>query len=120
MRVLDPGHTYRLDALDGDRAQTLRFVKREGVGYPGNVGAQSGATMQEVMRCLIDRARYVNGQFPCPETEAIIGLLVTAILLLESRAKRRKGRHLEETTLAAIEGAPCCAVCGHISCVERH
>src|SRR5258707_13345918 len=54
--------------LDGVCMQTLQFVKREGEGYPGNIGHHEGTTMQEVLRVLIDRAKYINGQIPCDET----------------------------------------------------
>ena len=67
MRVLDPGHRYALRHLDGDGETVLQFVNREGEKYPGNAGACEGTTMQEILRALIDRAAYVNGQASCEE-----------------------------------------------------
>lgn len=116
MRILDPGHSYVLDSLDGDVPGWLVFVKRQGNGYPGNVGSHAGTTMQECLRALIDRAKYVNNQIPCPETAAAVDLMRTTILLFELRAASRHGRSLSLTPGRLIEDEPTCAQCGHIGC----
>jgi hypothetical protein len=97
MKVIDPGHTYALRVLDefsasGEVVQPLVFVKREGPGYPGNVGHHSGTTTQEVLRALIDRAKYVNGQIPDERNDDVIALLRDAIEKLEHRAADRHDR----------------------------
>lgn len=117
MKVLDPGHCYQLDALDGGAPQTLQFVKRSGPGYPGNVGSYPGVILQEVLRVLIDRAHYVNGQIPCEETTLAIRHLRIAFQLLEQRAAARHGR--SETAIwfsAEPEREPVHAACGHVGC----
>lgn len=120
MRVLDPGHTYELATLDGGGPQIKRFVKRIGQKYPGNVGPGYGGTiLQEQWRADIDRLRYVNGQFPCAETEAAIGLIEGAILLLEIRAKRTKHKILTALTVGEVVNGQCCAQCGHVKCTEH-
>ncbi len=119
MKVIDPGHEYTLDSLDGDFPQVLTFVKREGPHYPGNVGHHPGTTMQEVLRALIERAEYVNGQIPCPETTLVLGLLESALYLLESRAARVHDRILDTTIEALVSGGSKCAKCGHVGC-EKH
>jgi len=121
MKVLDPGHSYGLRVLDWpyvdqEPQSILMFVKREGSKYPGNTRAHSGTTSQEVLRALIDRAKYVNKQTPCPETEAAIGLLNTALLLFEMRAARCHGRHLEAVTVGDVVHGVCCPKCGHVGC----
>lgn len=117
MRIIDPGHRYELATLDGVAGlpYPLQFVKRVGPGYPGNEApAYPGTTLQEVMRALIDRARYVNHQQPCAETEAAAHLLETALLLFEIRAKRVKGKTLTLGCVAnAVEG-PTCPKCQHV------
>ena len=118
MDVLDPGHEYDLNKLDGEEKQHLVFVKRKGEKYPGNYFAYSGTTTQEVLRALIDRAMYVNQQQPCPETTATIGLFRTAIYLLESRAKRVHGEILD-VPLDNIEMEITCLTCGHIRCTKH-
>lgn len=115
MRVIDPGHAYELPSLDGNAPQRLVFVKRCGAGYPGNVGHHPGTTMQEVLRAMIERASYVNGQIACPETEAAIGLLQGALVLFELRAARRHGREPKATVAELVDG-PTCPRCGHVGC----
>lgn len=122
MRVFDPGHTYFLDVLDGrSRADSaLQFVKRIGAQYPGNEPpAYAGTTMQEVLRALIDRAGYVNRQIPCVETEAAIGHLKGALLLLEIRAKRVNGKCLDAADLGEIIDGATCRSCGHVKCTQH-
>lgn len=121
MFVRDPGHDYVLASLDGDAPQRLTFVKREGPGFPGNVGSHPGTTTQEVLRALIDRAKYVNGQVPCAETEAAEALMQSALFLLELRAARRHARipAAFATLDEAINGAAC-PRCGHVGCDDCH
>lgn len=99
MKVLDAGHLYELQQLgelkdDTDingYHNTLRFVKREGEMYPGNVGSYPGTIIQEVLRCCIDRLKYVNNQIPSSNNLIAIEHLRWAIFTLESRAAIRHG-----------------------------
>lgn len=116
MKVLDPGHYYELDSLDGCFVNALVFVKRQGAKYPGNIGAHSGTTSQEVLRALIDRAEYVNAQTPCAETQLACDLMRTALWLLESRAARRHGRPFTVSADEVVSGAGKCRLCGHVGC----
>lgn len=116
MTVLDPGHCYLLDSLDGEQTNRLVFVKREGERYPGNVGSHPGTTIQEVLRALIERCRYVNGQTPCWETAAVADFLTHSLCLLEVRAARRHGRELSSSVADLVEGAGKCPACGHCGC----
>lgn len=116
MRVLDAGHYYELDRLDGPGVEMLQFVKREGEGYLGNVGHCPGTNMQEVIRALIDRCKYLDAQIPCVETVATIAALRTALLLLELRAARRHGREWTVASFTGLENFPVCERCGHIGC----
>lgn len=120
MRVLEPGHRFALDVLDGGYQETIQFVKRMGARYPGNESAHGGTTMQEVLRALIARAKYVNAQTPCVETETAITAMRLVIRLFEMRAKRVKGKELPRDVMEEIEFEPTCRVCGHIRCEERH
>ena len=45
MKVIDPGHIYELDTLDGDFRQIVRFVKR----FRGALN-HSGTVNQELLR----------------------------------------------------------------------
>jgi hypothetical protein len=116
MEVVDPGHEYLLDILDGtlaDNKESLIFVKREGPGFPGNIGHHPGTNMQEVLRVLIDRLRYVNNQIHDNRNIITIKHLQEAIYQLECRAAARHHRviNFEQD---GIELLPTCPKCGHV------
>ncbi len=115
MRVLDPGHVFELAHLDGDGIQQLRFVKREGIGYPGNVGHHEGTNLQEVIRALIARLGYVDSQLYDDSNLECIEHLRECIRLLETRAAIRHGRSVPIFgKYPEILGT--CSDCGHIGC----
>lgn len=117
MDVKDPGHLYQLLCLDGNEPELLRFVKREGPSYPGNVGSYPGANLQSVLRACIDRANYLQGQHWCVENMLLIAALRLAIWLLEFRAARRHGRWYPHGLRFASE-AKMCGMCGHTECLH--
>lgn len=116
MKILDAGHSYLLDSLDGGESVQLVFVKRCGENFPFNLGSHPGTNCQEVLRALIDRCEYLNRQKPCAETEAAIGCLRSALLHFEARAARRHGRSLDLESTQALVNAVTCAKCGHVGC----
>lgn len=121
MKIWDAGHLYQLAVLDnfeGEDAQAmLRFVKRCGPGYPGNEEpGYPGTTIQEVMRCIIDRLQYVDYQIRHKNNQQAIESARLIIWLLESRAAERHGRKLMATPFDEIEKLPTCTHCGHIEC----
>lgn len=117
--VIDAGHAYDLASLDGEYSQTLTFVKRcdpeRPWMFPGNTNAYPGATLQIVIRVLIDRIDYLQKQVWCPENSISTKLLQLVLWLLEFRAARRHG-------LAYFHGlrfasrAYICRECGHTEC----
>lgn len=116
MRVIDPGHVYQLDVLDGeDIPLFLTFVKREGDGYPGNVGHHPGTTTQDVLRALIERAQYVDNQIHDEANDEAIWAFRYAIWQLETRAARRHGRDFS-IPMHEIELQPTCPSCHHVGC----
>lgn len=122
MKVLDPGHLYTLDHLDGDSVEYLRFVKREGSGFPGNVGHYEGTNLQEVLRVLIDRLKYLDQQLTDICNYKCISYLRDCIEELEIRAAKR---HNIDPILVwnisnhyNIEEVKTCSHCGHIVCKE--
>lgn len=128
MNVIDPGHVYELDwldvepgltaeAIEGSGARLLTFVKREGERYPGNVGHHAGTNMQEVLRALIHRTKYVDAQQPDGRNNLVVRHLRGALLWLEDRAAVKHGRTLDPVTWNVdreIESDPTCSVCGHV------
>jgi hypothetical protein len=122
MKVIDPGHEYLLDSYDGSQENRLVFMKREGDGYPFNVGHHAGTNCQEVIRALIDRIKYLDKQIPCQENQGAITHLRCALFCFEYRAAKRHGRVLDlpsETYQPDMEEIPTCPTCGHIEC-ELH
>lgn len=120
MDIIDPGHKYHLRILDAKISLTphvLVFVKREGDGYPGNIGHHSGTTTQEVLRALIDRTKYVDNQIHDPRNDHVLAYLRRSIYKFEERAAERHGRVLIlPEGLKHIESLPVCEKCGHIGC----
>jgi len=91
MKIIDPGHTYLLDHLDGDDQQELKFCKR--LIVPGRTEAYEGTTCQEVIRALIDRVKTLNTEIPWKGNEDILMHLRLALVGFEMRAIER---HVEK------------------------
>jgi hypothetical protein len=119
MKVLDPGHKYLIEALDGGKDQVIEFVKRQGPNYPGNTDSHGGPITQDFLRAIIDRCVYMNNQGHCIETDIIISSLRTALMAFEVRAARCRGVSIELPSLQAIDNEPTCPVCGHIQCDQK-
>ncbi len=123
MRVIDSGHEYALTHLDGLGESVVTFVKREGAGYPGNVGSHEGTTLQECWRAEIERLKALDKQDACFENKLALRNLRDNIRYLEERAARRHNRRPDwrlyeknGTTNDSIEHLPVCSKCGHIGC----
>ncbi len=123
MKELDPGHKYELETYDGKVPIIVTFVKREGLGFPGNIGHHPGTNLQENMRAEIARLEYLQWQavelgdnMSAAEDLLIILSIRENIYRLEQRAARRHGRHLaiSEAEMSSIETMPTCTICGHI------
>ena len=89
MEVIDPGHVYDMTQLGSNEPQRITFVKRGGgaVTYPEE---WPGVQVQEVLRVLIDRTKYLNHILPCTETEDSIYYARMQLFMFEVRAWRRK------------------------------
>ncbi len=93
MRVIDPGHIYEFDHLDGKLKQRLIFVKRIGENYPGNEPpSHEGVIIQEVLRGLIDRVQHLNQQKPSAWNGVVIQSFRLAFNALEARAAEQHDR----------------------------
>lgn len=116
MDIIDNGHDYLTNSFDGNWPSRIVFMKREGDGYPFNMGHHPGANCQEVIRVLIDRVKYLQKQVPCAANESILNHLRLALRGFELRAAHRHGRPLPAFELEQVEAQPTCASCGHIGC----
>lgn len=84
MKILETGHVYELNQVDGDETEILRFVNREpGTQHPGT-------QTQEVLRALIDRTMHCDNCLRWPGNDLIIFHLRMALVLHEARALERK------------------------------
>src|SRR5271167_3030792 len=86
MKIVEPGHIYELNTLDGEHGEVevLRFVNRE----PGS--EHPGTQTQEVLRSLIDRTMHCDNCIRWTSNDRIIYHLRMALALHESRAIERK------------------------------
>lgn len=74
--------------------------------------------MQEVLRALIDRARYVNNQIYSDRTDNAIRLMEAAVWELEARAAERHGRLADFSISQAVRAEGKCGKCGHVGCKD--
>lgn len=119
MRVIDPGHEYIVEGVGGGEPQRIVFVKNRGEKYPGNTGEPHGGTLcQELLRVLIDRTAYLNGQGSCAETEHALAALRQALGWYEVRAARCRGDHIDLPHADSLEAEPTCSICGHTHCTR--
>lgn len=125
MKTVDPGHLYVLDHLDGEGTSLLRFVKRVGENFPGNEEpAYEGVTLQEVLRAMIDRVKYVSNQQHWQENDDVLTSLRDALYKLELRAAKvrqevKEFLNVNRSNTMWIEELPVCNQCGHVAC-GRH
>ena len=85
MKIIDKGHKYKLNTLDGEVEVQITFVKR----FRGTEN-YAGTTNQEVIRCLIDRVEVLNAEAPWDGNAKIIQHLRSALILHEARGLERK------------------------------
>ena len=103
MKIIEPGHIYQLNWLDGTPAKInpalgdklinnkpyaneneLIFVNREkGIEHPGT-------QTQEVIRALIDRTQHCDNCLRWSGNDLIVHYLRMALVLHEARALERK------------------------------
>lgn len=119
MEVIDPGHKFLVESYDGGEPQVLVFVKREGTGYPFNIGHHPGTNCQEVIRALIERVKYLQRQAACDENERIIQLLRESLMLFEDRAAQKRGQRVLRLANKDFELLPACRTCGHVACDDN-
>lgn len=116
MKVIDPGHVYEVQNVDGDGTQTIRFVRRrddEATMLPQDA-REEGILTQELLRVCIDRTLYLHAEAPCPENVIIVNSLCTALREYEARAARRT---IEKHPMP--ERMDVCEECQHALCTHR-
>jgi hypothetical protein len=104
MEVKVQGHRYELKNIKYNGTTTLQFYKDVNI----NGGAiVVGPSCQEVLRAVIDRVKFLDGQVPWEGNKEIIKHLRLAIALFEGRAlirKVEKGELEIESLPTALDG----------------
>lgn len=117
MIVKDKGHRYLLKELDGSGKQEIKFVKRVGYKYPGNVKPEyPGLQNQDLLRVLIDRTLYLDSRERHWVNSICFWLYRLALFLLEFRASSKKELFLNPFLITRIEKLKTCRHCHHVRC----
>ncbi len=98
MKVIEPGHIYELDVLDGAGPSLLVFVNRErGTEHPGTQTQEVLRAQIDVLDVLIDRTNHCDGCLPWEGNARIVKhmseaqrQLRLALMQHEVRAMERK------------------------------
>ena len=100
MKVLDPGHCYELNLVDGGPPQTIQFIDKrpEGAGSQRLITAVDGTTNEEVLAMLIDRMYWLQNLASCRENSIVITKLEECLMWLNKRTADRIARHVESTS----------------------
>lgn len=85
MKIVDPGHEYEIESIDGVLPQRIIFVKR----FRG-IANHAGTTNQELLRVLIDRVERLDAEQPWSGNADILQHLRECLVLHEARALWRK------------------------------
>lgn len=115
MKVVEPGHIYQLEVLDGQTPQILKFVNREiGTEHEGTQTQEVLRATIDMMDCLIDRTNHCDACLPWQGNERIAKALSEAqrqmrlaIIYHEQRVMERKlekGRVLPEKVPTEKDG----------------
>lgn len=97
MRVIEPGHIYELEHLDGDSTQRLVFVNREDTPHEGTQTQEVLRANIDSVECLIDRTNHCDACLRWEGNDRIVKALAEAqrqlrlaLLYHEQRAMERK------------------------------
>jgi hypothetical protein len=88
------GHIYEFSSATG----YLQAVQFQTGPVPAN--GVNGLTSESVLVMLIDRTKFLNSQFPCPENEIAIKAMETALAAFDLRTAMRTLRGVEGTNQA--------------------
>lgn len=111
MKIIEPGHVYELDTMDGDgKPVILPFVNRE-------AGCEhEGTQTQEVMRALIDRTKHCDNCRRWGYNDKIIYHMRMIIALHEARALERGAeKGLYDAEFIAVDRSD-----GHFQLIEEN
>lgn len=116
MRIIEPGHVYEVENVDGDGVQRIEFVRRRGDDaelLPERL-RREGILSQELLRVLIDRTLYLGAEAAWHENIEILTSLRKALQVYEARAAAAT---IYKTPMP--ERMPGCPICGHVLCLHH-
>jgi predicted Fe-S protein YdhL (DUF1289 family) len=98
MEVVEPGHIYNLNHIDGENQTTIVFVNREeGTEHEGTQTQEVTRMLIDMIECLIDRTNHCDGCIRWEGNDRIIKSFSEAqrqlrltLLHHEARAMERK------------------------------
>lgn len=101
MQIIDPGHTYHLDNVEGG-VQELSFINKAPASDtdPTLVTVQNGTTNEDVLNVVLDRMHFLDEKMPCDENKQVITCLENALTILATRTADRQARDVEGTSQA--------------------
>ena len=89
MKIIEPGHVYELENVDGTEPnQTIHFLKKTFTTDEDGVRHQNvadGVNTEEVILMLLDRTSYINEHYPSNENAFVIDNLKAALTWLAKR-----------------------------------
>lgn len=105
MKVLEPGHLYELESMEGTNPQKIQFIKKEKLisDDPETNGKfatiTDGTTNEEVLEVLIDRTKTLGEKLPSRENSLALTKLEEALLWFNRRTQNRLKQGVENTPL---------------------
>jgi hypothetical protein len=114
MRVVQPGHIYKLDNKNKG-TQELVFFKDVPEKSEDN---HDGILTQEVLRAVVDRVLYMNSIVPSEYNIKIVDHLRDVLILFETRAAERRLRKCFDETGMHVEQLPT-HESGHVYKLEK-
>jgi hypothetical protein len=114
MKIIEPGHIYKVENVDGHGTQIIKFVRRrdDNADVLPPDQRREGIQSQELLRVLIDRTIYLHNENPWHENVQVIQMLRECLRLYDSRAARASLKKLNMP-----EKHKPCNECGHILCM---
>lgn len=96
LKIIEPGHVYQLQHTEGDKYESLSFIKRSSGAIDYKKTEHPGTNTQEALRALIDHTESVDHCIGSEEMTEALYHLRKALYLYEVRAYRRKEEKLNK------------------------
>ena len=95
MKAIIEGHLYELESMELSNPQVLQFIDKAKLSDGSLITQKDGTTNEEVILMLVDRLRFLNGEYSCRENSLAITHLEEALHWLYARNLEREVRGVE-------------------------